>query len=125
MAAMDEQERRERLAALRWQVAAGADEALAAAPVDRLSAPAVAAVAHSPVAVPQPAAMEPTAAAPPAPPGAPARLDAAPTHTSTPPSAAPRGPLAYVPSVRRPAERRLCRLATGSAARRRPPLGRA
>ena len=79
---MDEQERRERLAALRWQVEAGADEALAAAPVDRLSAPAAAAVAHSPVAVPQPAAMEPTAAAPPAPPVAPARLEAAPTHTS-------------------------------------------
>ena len=71
---MDEQERRERLAALRWQVEAGADEALAAAPVDRLSAPAAAVVAHSPAAVPQPAAMEPTAAAPPAPP---ARLGAA------------------------------------------------
>ncbi|MEC8026939.1 MAG: uracil-DNA glycosylase [Pseudomonadota bacterium] len=81
---MDEQERRERLAALRWQVEAGADEALAAAPVDRLSAPAAAAVAHSPVAVPQPAAMEPTAAAPPAPPVAPARLEAAPTQTSAP-----------------------------------------
>ena len=71
MAAMDEQERRERLAALRWQVEAGADEALAAAPVDRLSAPA---------------AMEPTAAAPPAPPVAPARLEAAPTQTSAPAS---------------------------------------
>ncbi|MEC8564066.1 MAG: uracil-DNA glycosylase family protein, partial [Pseudomonadota bacterium] len=83
---MDEQERRERLAALRWQVEAGADEALAAAPVDRLSAPTAAAVAHSPVAVPQPAAMEPTAAAPPAPPVAPARLEAAPTQTSAPAS---------------------------------------
>ena len=66
---MDEQERRERLAALRWQVEAGADEALAAALVDRLSAPAAAAVAHSPVAVPQPAAMEPTAAGPTGPTG--------------------------------------------------------
>ena len=45
---MDEQERRERLAALRWQVEAGADEVLAAAPVDSLSAPAAAVVAHSP-----------------------------------------------------------------------------
>lgn len=92
---MDEQERRERLAALRWQVEAGADEALAAAPVDRLSAPAAAAVAHSPVVVPQPAAMEPTAAAPPV------RLEAAPAHAST---EAPAQALVKAPDVALAAE---------------------
>ncbi|MGB1006629.1 MAG: hypothetical protein ACPGVX_05600, partial [Thalassobaculaceae bacterium] len=50
MVAMDEQERRQRLAALRWQVEAGADEALAAAPLNRFAAAPPPAGTRAPVA---------------------------------------------------------------------------
>ena len=92
---MEEQEQNERLAALRWQVEAGADEALATTPIDRLSAPAVA----SPrVAAPQPTAKAPTAVAPPV---ASVRFEPAQTHGSV---QAPAQALIKAPDVALAAE---------------------